>query len=154
MEMVSARELRDVGLTTLGVGYLIANADEVRAKEIMRIVVDRARWRFGWEEQNSAGHLLWARDQAVEAGGTPAEVAAAVADALELEEEILNAWGTWYEEAVTSPRGLIGPTTTLAYEKVEAANVRAVDAVLQHATANAEAIAASLMPSAAVTSGR
>lgn len=148
MEMVSAQELRDVGLTTIGVGYLIANADAVRGKEIMRIVVERAAWRFGWEEQNSAGHLQWARDEAVAAGGTPQEVAAAVAEALVLEEEILNAWGTWYKEAVASPGQLV--TLTRSYENVEAENVEAVDALLQHALANAEAIAASLTPPAAM----
>jgi hypothetical protein len=112
----------------------------------MRIVVERATWRFGWEEQNSAGHLLWARDGAVAAGATPVEVAAAVADALELEEEILNAWGTWYREAVASPRQLVGPNAEPSYSNVEAANLDKVDALLQHAIVNAEAIAASLTP--------
>jgi hypothetical protein len=145
MDKVSATELRDVGLTTIGVGYLVANADDVRAKEIVRIVKDRAAWRFGQEEQNSGGHLLWAYSQAVISGGTPAQVAAAVADALVLEQQILTDWGTWYKEAARSPRGLVGPKTP-AYGNVEDQAVRSIDALEQQALANAQAIAASLTP--------
>ena len=150
MDKVSATELRDVGLTTIGVGYLVANADDVRAKEIVRIVKDRAAWRFGQEEQNSAGHLLWAYSRAVIAGGTPAQVAAAVADALVLEQQILTDWGNWYREAARSPRGLVGPKTP-AYGNVEDQAVRTIDALQRQALANAQAIAASLTPSVAAT---
>ena len=148
MDKVSATELRDVGLTTIGVGYLVANADDVRAKEIVRIVKDRAAWRFDQEEMNSAGNLLWAYSHAVIAGGTPAEVAAAVADALVEEQQILTDWGNWYKEAARSPGGLVDNKTP-AFGNVADQAVRSIDALEQGALANAQAIASSLTRSAA-----
>ena len=62
MGMVSAREMRDVGLTTIGVGYLIASAGDAQATQIMRIVQRKAAWRFAWERMNSLGSLQWAYD--------------------------------------------------------------------------------------------
>ena len=79
------------------------------------------------------------------AGGTPAQVAAAVADALVLEQQILTEWGNWYKEAARSPRGLVGPKTP-AYANIEDQAVRSIDVLEQHALANAQAIAASLTP--------
>lgn len=148
MDKVSATELRDVGLTTIGVGYLVANADDVRAKEIVRIVKDRAAWRFDQEEMNSAGSLLWAYSHAVIAGGTPAEVAAAVAGALAEEQQILTDWGNWYKEAARSPGGLVDDKTP-AFGNVADQAVRSIDALEQGALANAQAIAASLTSSTA-----
>jgi hypothetical protein len=150
MDKVNPTEMRDVGLTTIGVGYLVANADDVRAKEIVRIVKDRAAWRFEQERQNSAGHLLFEYSKAVIAGGTTEEVAAAVADALALEEQILTDWGTWYKEAANSPGGLVGPKTP-AFGNFEDQAVRSIDDLEQGALANAEAIAASLAPSSVAT---
>ena len=148
MDKVSATEMRDVGLTTIGVGYLVANADDVRAKEIVRIVKDRAAWRFDQEKLNSAGNLLWAYSHAVIAGGTSAEIAAAVAGALAEEQQILTDWGNWYKEAAASPGGLVDDKTP-AFGNFTDQAVRSIDALEQGALANAQAIAASLTPASA-----
>ncbi len=145
MDKASATEMRDVGLTTIGVGYLVANANDVRSMEIVRIVKDRAAWRFAQERQNSAGNLLWASTQAALAGGTPADIAAAIASALVEEKQILSDWGTWYKEAARSPSALVGPKTP-AYGKFEAQAVASIDVLQQQALANADAIAAALTP--------
>jgi RNA polymerase sigma factor (sigma-70 family) len=113
--------------------------------EIVRIVKDRAAWRFAQEEQNSAGSLLWAYTHAVMAGGTPADIAAAVGDALTQEKQILSDWGTWHKEAARSPGALVGPKTP-AYGNVEKQAVRSIDVLEQQALANAEAIATTLTP--------
>jgi hypothetical protein len=144
MGMVSPREMRDVGLTTIGVGYLVASAGESQARQIMRIVQRKATWRFGWERMNSLGSLKWAYDKAVIAGGSADDVRAAVADALALELETLGAWGAWYEEAVVSPSGLLIKPSK-AYTHGQNVAVRAVNRMTVRAKENATAVAAHLV---------
>ncbi len=144
MGMVSAREMRDVGLTTIGVGYLVASAGEPQATQIMRVVEGQAEWRFAWERMNSLGSLQWSYDKAVAAGGTADDIKAAVADALELELETLDSWGTWYEEAVVSASGLLGQPSR-AYTNRQNVAVRAVRRMTARAEANAMWIAAGLV---------
>ncbi len=144
MGMVSAREERDVALTTIGVGYLVASAGESQAIEMQRIVTRRADWRFGWERMNSLGSLQWAYDKAVAAGGTADDIKAAVAEALTLELEMLGAWGTWYEQAVVSPHQLLGDNVSRDYQLREDHAVRDVKRMTARAMAHARAIAADL----------
>ena len=144
MAMVSPREMRDVGLTTIGVGYLVASAGESQARQIMRIVQRKATWRFGWERMNSLGGLKWAYDKAVIAGGSADDVRVAVADALALELETLGAWGAWYEEAVVSPSGLLIKPSK-AYTHSQNVAVRAVNRMTVDAKVNAKAVAAYLV---------
>ena len=141
MGTVSQDELRNVGITTIDVGYLIANSGEQEAAEIMDIVGDRADWRFDWEMLNSEGHLNWAYDKA-QAEATDPE--AAVADALELELEILNAWGIWYQEALESANRLCDPTLSGGYTKLEAKYMKDIDHLMVDSFANAEKIARKL----------
>ena len=145
MGMVSAREERDVALTTIGVGYLLASAGEAQATQIMRIVQDRAEWRLAWERMNSLGSLQWAYDKAVAAGGTADDVKLAVSQALALEMETLNAWGAWYEDAVASPRDLLGDSVSVQYQLREDHTLRAVQRLTTRSLANAESFAADLI---------
>ncbi len=145
MAMVSPREEIDVALTTIGVGYLLAIAEEPQATEIMGIVENKAAWRFSYERENSAGSLLWAYNAAKDAGATPTEIKAAVADALALEVLTLTDWGRWYEEAVLSPRTLVGDEVSGDYQVLEDNAVLDVQSLTSRAVANAEEIAADLV---------
>jgi hypothetical protein len=144
MGMVSGRELRDVGLTTIEVGYLVASAGQPQAVQMMRIVVDKAAWRFAWERLNSLGSLKWSYDEAVDGGGSAAEVKTAVNAALTKELEVLGAWGAWYRQAARSPRGLLGSAVSRSYKLLESHAVRDIDRMVARAKASARAIAASL----------
>jgi len=144
MDKVSPREERDVALTTVNVGYLLAIADEPQAAEILGIVQNRARWRFDWEMTNSAGSLQWAYDRAVADGLSDAEIEAAVADALALEVLTLTDWGRWYEEAVLSPSTLVADPSA-EYERMQAVAALDVQLTTELAVANAEEIAAGLV---------
>jgi hypothetical protein len=141
MDKISPMEMKNVGVTTVNVGYMIANAREKESAEIMKIVTDRAVWRFDWERKNSEGSLKWAYDKALKNNTDPI---AAVDKALELEVEILNAWATWYKEAVQSARQLCGPSTTEGYAKLENKHVNDIDNLLKHSVKNAENIAKQL----------
>ncbi len=68
-----------------------------------------------------------------------------MADALALEVLTLTDWGRWYEEAVLSPRTLIGDKATGDYEVLEDNAVLDVRLLTSRAVANAEAIAADLV---------
>ena len=144
MDKVSPREERDVALTTVNVGYLLAIAGEPQAAETMGIVQRQAHWCFDWEMKNSVGSLQWAYDKAVADGGTRDEIKAAVADALALEVLTLTDWGRWYEEAVLSPRTLVADPSA-EYEKMEAVATLDVQLMTELAVANAEEIAAELV---------
>ncbi|MEE4276156.1 MAG: M28 family peptidase [Thermoleophilia bacterium] len=144
MDKVSKVEERDVALTTVNVGYLLAIADEPQAAEILGIVQNRARWRFDHEMTNSAGSLQWAYDRAVADGATRDEVKTAVAEALALEVLTLTDWGRWYEEAVLSPSALVADPSA-EYVKMEAVAARDVQVMTALAVANAEEIAAELV---------
>jgi hypothetical protein len=138
MGMASGREMRDVALTTIEVGQLVATAGEAQAGQMVRIVDDRAGWRFGWERMNSAGSLQWSYDVAVAAGGTPADIKAAVDAALAQELEILAAWGTWYKEAVCSPAQLLGDKVSRSYKMLEKCALADVQRLQAHAEAKAK----------------
>ena len=141
MGTVSQDELRYVGITTINVGYLIANSGEQEAAEIMDIVNDRTHWRFDWEMINSEGNLNWAYDKAEAEGNDPQM---AVADALELELEILNAWGLWYQDALESASRLCDPTLSGGYTKLESKYIKDIDHLIEDAVEKAEKIARKL----------
>lgn len=93
LAMSSARELENVGLTTLATALMIADTDdgaEDVALELLTSVYDAALARFEIEEQNTANHRVYA-----EANG---DYAAALVN----ETEVLTAWGEWYRQALTS----------------------------------------------------
>ncbi len=141
LDKVSKDELRNVGVTTIGVGYMIANANEDEASEIIEIVYRAASIRFTWEKQNSEGHLKWVYGKALGEVKSGSEIIAAVDEALELEIEILNAWGTWYKEAIQSPGDLCDSPLSSEYETFEQSYVQIVDDMLTEAVENARQIA-------------
>lgn len=137
MDKVSKDELRNVGLTTINVGYMIANAGEQEATEIMADVKAQAQVRFDEEKNNSAGHLRWIYDQDIAANKTNDLIFADMTTGLAEEKKILNAWGTWYEEAIKSARGLCDIPVSAAYAQSEASNVNAIHALLADSITNA-----------------
>ncbi|MCP4344019.1 MAG: M20/M25/M40 family metallo-hydrolase [Desulfobacterales bacterium] len=141
LDKVSKDELRNVGVTTIGVGYMIANADEDEASEMVEIVSKAALTRFSWETANSENHLKWAYSNALGEVNSGSEIIAAVDEALELEIEILNAWGTWYKEAVMSPRDLCDSPISDGYNDFEQSYVQIIDNMLEEAVKNARQIA-------------
>jgi hypothetical protein len=141
MDKVSKTELRGVGLTTLNVGLMIAYGGETQGLETMEIVRREALKRFGWERENSEGHLLWAYNRARNAGKTPVEIQAAIDEALDLEIEILNAWAVWYKEAHLSVRELVGTNTTMRYDRLEERNLREIDRLVRDAELKATLLA-------------
>lgn len=162
MDKVSPRELKDVGVTTLVAGYAVANAGPEQAQEIMKIVSDRAKWRFSAERRNSLGHLLWAFNKNVNEGVIGADLGAAIDRTLVKEIEILSSWKTWYEEAIRSCALLAFGENAARdgsarygesaerkgsdeerrnYEEFEHACLSALEVELQDATANAREIA-------------
>jgi hypothetical protein len=144
MDKVSADELRNVGITTINVGYFQAIAEEEQAIGIMEIVRRHAWQRFDWEEENSKGALTWAYEKAVKEGKSETEIKAAIDDALKLELEILKAWATWYKEAITSARNLLGTDVSIRYQQLEQRNLREMDDQLAYAVMEATQFADSL----------
>ena len=120
MDMVSARELRDVGLTTIEVGYLVATPASQAHRSC--IVEDgRLALRLGAHELGGAP--AWTYDQAGAAGGTPT-IAAAVDAALEL------SWRSWTRlgHVVQGGRGQrerpSGPALTGIHQQAERRRAR------------------------------
>ena len=144
MDKVSKDELRNVGITTINVGYFQAIAEEEQAIGIMEIVRRHAWQRFDWEEENSKGALTWAYEKAVKEGKSKTEIKAAIDDALKLELEILTAWATWYKEAITSARNLVGTDVSIRYQQLERRNLREMDNQLAYAVMKATQFADSL----------
>ena len=127
MDKVSAREMRDVGLTTIGVGYLVANADDDQPTRSSTSSRPRHTSASAWEEDNTTAHLLWAL---VHPYGEPATTDAALHEAYAGtgnsstrsigESQLLSEWGAWYEEAVISARTIFDPAdSTPAYHAHE-----------------------------------
>jgi hypothetical protein len=144
MDKVSADELRNVGITTINVGYFQAIAEEEQAIGIMEIVRRHAWQRFDWEEANSKGALTWAYEKALSESKSKTEIKAAIDDALKLEMEILTAWATWYKEAITSARSLVGTDVSIRYQQLEQRNLREMDSKLDYAVMKATQFADSL----------
>ncbi|MDB7818231.1 S-layer homology domain-containing protein [Intestinimonas butyriciproducens] len=87
----SARELEDVGITSLATAYMAANANETGTREMLELVYDAAVERFASEWENTASHAAWVEEYDKDA-----------TDELANEKEVLTAWGTWYKEALES----------------------------------------------------
>lgn len=94
LNMSSAREMENVGITTLATGLMMANAtddNEAVAREVMDEVFAAAMTRFDTELQNTKNHRVYTLAK----GG---DFAAALAN----EKEVLQAWADWYDEAIRS----------------------------------------------------
>ena len=91
LDKASAREMENVGITSLSAGYMAAIAKEYQAIEMMDIIYKAAVKRFDYENKNTTDHYEWTVDHDAD----PVEEKA-------LELEILDAWGDWYVEALES----------------------------------------------------
>jgi len=140
MDKVSGEELRNVGLLTLNVGAIVANAGADEAMEVMRLVERSGLQRMEWERRNSVGHLEWAKQAALDGRAAAGGVAEAIDDALELEREILNAWAVWYREAIASAGVLCGTAADRCAEAA-ARHGEAIDEALEQALQHAERLA-------------
>jgi hypothetical protein len=145
MKAVSAQRLRDVGLMSSIFAFYRADADLKSAGEVLDIVAAASHQRFGWEKGNAAAHFVWAL---LHPYGSPATVDGALHETYTGtgntstrsigETQLLNEWGVWYQEAVTSARTLFAAgDATAGYEAHEAATLAAVTADADDAKANA-----------------
>lgn len=99
LAMSSAREMENVGITSLAAAILnadVIDANEAYAFEMLEMVKDAALARMATEQQNTINHQVYAKAH----GGD-------FAAALEDEKEVLKAWADWYDEALRSVEGLL-----------------------------------------------
>lgn len=91
--MASPRELESVGITTLATALVMDRLcnDDALALEVLHAIENAALERMETEKTNADHHRIYA-----DAGY------ASLADAYADETEVLNAWGTWYGEALES----------------------------------------------------
>ena len=145
MKAVSAQRLQDVGIMSQVFAYYRADADVKSAGETLDIVKAAADQRFGWEQDNSTTHFLWAL---LHPYGTPATIDEALHEAFTGtgntssrsigETQLLTEWGVWYREAVTSARTMFDPAdNTPAYDAHETESLAAVAADATEAQDNA-----------------
>jgi len=93
IDKVSATELANVGVATLGLMHHVGHAGLQRASEVLDIVMAAARRRLAVEADNARSFL---EVEAVAAHDVQREAV------LTRERRILSAWGRWYREAVLS----------------------------------------------------
>lgn len=94
LAMSSAREMENVGITSLSAALAMANTtdkNEALAEEMLNEVQKAALVRFDKEQQNTLNHQIYAK-----ANGGDYEAA------LNNEKEVLGAWHDWYQEALLS----------------------------------------------------
>lgn len=87
----SARELENVGITSLATAYMAANANEAGTREMLELIYDAAEERFAAERENTSAHAALAEEYGK-------DTAAELAD----EKAVLTAWEDWYQEAQAS----------------------------------------------------
>lgn len=97
--MASPRELESVGITTLVSALMISDSqgDAAAAADVLGAVKEAGLKRMESERVNTDHHLVYAK-----AGHTTLK------KALINEEKVLNAWGTWYDQALLSIEELYG----------------------------------------------
>ena len=97
--MASPRELESVGITTLVSALMISDSqgDAAAAADVLGAVKEAGLKRMESERVNTDHHLVYAK-----AGHTTLK------KALINEEKVLNAWGTWYDQAISSIAELYG----------------------------------------------
>jgi len=133
LDKASAREMENVGITSLAAGYMAAIAGEYQANEMMSMIYDAAAERFRLEEINTENHYDWTvkynKDMDAE---------------LALELEILDAWGNWYLGAVQSCETyFLQDNGTKSYQAAEANYIKKINRLMENAKANAQNIYAS-----------
>lgn len=108
LNMSSATEMENVGITSLSAALIMANAtddNEELAAELLYEVKAAALARFDTEQQNTLNHQIYAKNN----GG---DYAAALAN----EKEVLKAWHDWYQEALLSVEDSLLESPSAAYK--------------------------------------
>ncbi|MEG2420894.1 MAG: M28 family peptidase, partial [Oscillospiraceae bacterium] len=119
--MSSAQEMKDVGITSLATAYMMANPTDNAVKEVMGVITAAAVKRLSiTEKANTEHHRTWA-------DATHADRVTELAQ----EQEVLNAWGTWYKEAIDSCGKYLSKTAS--YEATRTSSIAAIDAALVEA---------------------
>lgn len=117
LEMVSADELRNVGVTALVSGLLLTGADGVAARGIVAEV-----------ERAALARLLVERTLSV--------AAVAKGSAAEAERDIVETWGRWYDGALASTAEIeVGGSSPETRTAIEGARARVRAAVESHLAA-------------------
>lgn len=94
LDMSSASEMENVGITSMAAGLMMANTtqdSEELAEELLAEVLDAAMVRFDKEQQNTLNHQIYAK-------GNGGDYETALAN----EKEVLTAWYEWYDQALES----------------------------------------------------
>ena len=130
LAMSSADEMENVGITTLAAALMMANAtdqhEEVAMELVMRMLY-AALERMDTETQNTVNH----RTYTLSHGG---DFEAALAN----EQEVLNAWGDWYAEAIESVAKYLLKSPSQEYQALEAACLEALALRMEKSLAAAE----------------
>lgn len=129
LDKVSAKELENVGITSLATGYLASIATEKEAEEIMDILMIAAAERFRVEKQNTIRHQAWTVKNVDDKG-----------EALALETEILNAWGTWYKEALQSCESYLLDNPSAEYGTLKEKNLEHISTMTEESIRFAQQI--------------
>lgn len=130
LAMSSDDEMENVGITTLAAALMMANAtdqhEEVAMELAMRMLY-AALERMDTETQNTINH----RTYTLSHGG---DFEAALAN----EQEVLNAWGDWYAEAIESVAKYLLKSPSQEYQALEAACLEALALRMEKSLAAAE----------------
>ena len=117
LDMVSADELRNVGVSALVSGLLLTGADGAAARGIVAEVEQAARARLLTERGLS--------ERALAAGGDVAR-----------ERDILETWGSWYDGALASAADIeVGGSAPATLAAIEGARERLRAALTAHLSA-------------------
>lgn len=130
LAMSSAREMENVGITSLAAALMMANTtddNEELAIEMLNEVRNAALERFEIEQQNTLNHQVYTKAN----GGD-------YAAALENEKEVLNAWGEWYQEAYLSVEKSLLTKPSAEYKAIRAIYQLELEFRLDEAVAFAE----------------
>ncbi|MFR2965368.1 MAG: M28 family peptidase [Anaerovoracaceae bacterium] len=130
LNMSSADEMENVGITSLATALIMANAtddNEELAVEMLTEVRNAAFERFEKEQQNTLNHQIYAK-------GNGGDYKAALAN----EKEVLNAWEAWYQEALLSVEKDLLDNPSAEYKALRAQYQLEIELRLDQALAFAE----------------
>lgn len=130
LNMSSADEMENVGITSLATALMMANTtddNEALAMEMLTEVRDAALARFDTEQQNTLNHQVYAK-----ANGGDYETA------LANEKEVLAAWEAWYQEALLSVEKDLLENPSAEYKALRASYQLELELRLDEANAFAE----------------
>ena len=130
LNMSSADEMENVGITSLATALMIANTTDENqdiAVELLTQVRNAALDRFDIEQQNTLNHQIFTK-----ANGED------YAAALENEKEVLEAWETWYQDAFMSIENNLLDNPSAEYKALRSAYALELELRLDQAKAFAE----------------